>query len=372
VPHLLAAPDKFRGTATAAEVAAAAARAAAEAGWTATELPLADGGEGTLDVVSRALGGERRTAKVAGPLGRSVDAAWLFFREGLPVLPEMLARWAARTGDRAAALGSGQRPAAPVAFVESALAIGRSLLPAPTGADPLLARSDGVGELILEAVGAGAEVVLIGAGGSATTDGGAGALRTVGSRERLGGAALIVACDVWCPFGAAEAFAAQKGATPEQVVTLRTRLAHLARRYREELGVDVERLTGAGAAGGLAGGLAALGARLVPGFDVVASLLHVDEAVRGSDLVMTGEGRLDATSFQGKVVGGVLQAGDGAVPALCVAGEVEEGVERCWAARPGRVEAVSLVRAVGRERARHATADAVFSVVHRACRSWTA
>ncbi|HVC13718.1 MAG TPA: glycerate kinase [Acidimicrobiales bacterium] len=366
MPHLVAAPDKFRGTATAAEVAAAAGRAARSAGWSADELPLADGGEGTLEVLWRALGGERRTVRVPGPLGDPVEAEWLFLASGLP---------RANPGDVARPPWGVARPAGerldqrPVAVVESARAAGRALLPAPSGDDPLRARTDGVGALVLEAIDAGAVLVVIAVGGSATTDGGWGAVSAVGARERLGRASLLVACDVDTAFrAAAETFGPQKGATPAQVPALRARLDVLAQRYHEEFGVDVEALAGSGAGGGLAGGLAALGAALVPGFALVASLVDLDRRVAAADLVMTGEGRLDATSFAGKVVGGVLAARGGVMPALCVAGEIEEGVERFWAERPGRVDAVSLVSSVGAKRARLATADSVAEVVARSCR----
>ncbi len=359
VPHLVAAPDKFRGTATAAEVAAAASRGARAVGWSAEELPLADGGEGTLDVLARALGGERRHATVRGPLGEPVEAAWLFVPCGLPrdiPLPAEVRRTMPVALD------------GPVAVIESALAAGRALLVEPKGDDPVRARTDGVGDLILAAVEAGARLVVIGAGGTATTDGGRGALSAVGSRTRLAGASLVVACDVSTPFrSAAITFSRQKGATPTQVAALSARLEALATYYRDEHGVDVDLLAGAGAAGGLAGGLAVLGAHLVPGFAIVAALFDLDRRIGGADLVMTGEGRVDATSFDGKVVGGVLTAAGGLVPALCVAGQFEPGVERHWSHRPGRVDTVSLVVRAGMQGARQNVTDAVSEVVAGAC-----
>ncbi|MGH9091175.1 MAG: glycerate kinase, partial [Acidimicrobiales bacterium] len=209
----------------------------------------------------------------------------------------------------------------------------------------------GVGELVLAAVRAGARRIVVGVGGSATTDGGRGAVEAVGSRDRLEGAELVVACDVRTPFRqAAEVFGPQKGATPEQVAELTRRLDGLAGRYRR-LGVDVDRLPGAGAAGGLAGGLAALGARLVPGFDLVAELVGLAGRLAGADLVMTGEGCLDATSFDGKVVGGVVAAAGGRAPVLCVVGSTEPGG---LAAVPagGPVTVVDLSRRFGVARAR--------------------
>jgi glycerate kinase len=362
LPHLVAAFDKFRGTATAAEVSGAAARAARENGWSAEELPLADGGEGTLDALSRVLGGERRRAVVRGPLGEPVDAEWLYVPEGLQRLPERALPFLPHGLHRAAG---------PVAVIEAALAAGRALLPDPRGEDPVRARTDGVGDLILAAREAGARLVVVGVGGSATTDGGWGALSALGGPRRFEGAELMVAYDVSTPFRlAARTFGPQKGATPAQVAALTARLDELARRYREELGVDVDRLDGAGAAGGLAGGLAAVGARLVPGFALVADLVGLDRRVAAADLVATGEGRLDATSFDGKVVGGVLGAAGGSARALCVAGQIERGVERHWASRQGRVEPVSLVATVGKARALQATTQCVFDVVAAACRRW--
>ncbi len=366
MPHLVAAFDKFRGTASATEVAGAAARAARGCGWSADELPLADGGEGTLDALSCVLGGERRHALVRGPLGEPVDAEWLFVPGGLQLLPQV-AREQVRL-----LLGlrdDPRRVEGPLAVVEAALAAGRALLADPRGDEPVEAGTEGVGDLVLAAVQAGARLVVVGAGGSATTDGGWGALSALGTPARLGGADLVVAYDVSTPFRmAARTFAPQKGATPAQVELLGARLDALAERYRDELGVDLDHVEGAGAAGGLAGGLAASGARLVPGFALVAALVGLDRRVASADLVVTGEGRLDSTSFTGKVVGGVLAAAGGAVPTLCIAGEIEQGVERHWAHRRGHVDAVSLVATAGSTRARHATTQAVSDVVDRACR----
>ncbi len=378
MPRLLAAPDKFRDTAAAAEVAAAAARGALSAGWGASELPLADGGEGTLDVLSRALGGERRRAVARGPLGEPVEADWLLVPDGLSdLVPDGLSVPGGLSDLVPDGLSDHLHPrlseglvCGPVAVIESARAAGRALLRAPEGDEPVRAGSQGVGDLILAAVGAGARLVIVGAGGTATTDGGWGALSVVGTRARLRGARLVVACDVATPFrAAAETFGPQKGATPAQVAALRTRLERLADRYRVEYGVDVDRLVGAGAAGGLAGGLAALGARLVGGFQFVAALVDLDHRAAAADLVMTGEGRLDATSFEGKVVGGVLGAAGGTPRVLCIAGEVEPGVERYWATRPGQVDVVSLVAVVGEARARLAATEAVSDVVALACRA---
>lgn len=323
--RLLAAPDKFRGTATAAEVAAAIGRAAREAGWDVEEIPVADGGEGLLEV----LGGRPRQATVTGPLGRPVEAEWRLL-DGSP-----------RT-----------------AVVEMARASGLDLAGGAAGNDPMQATTKGTGELIAAAVAAGATRVIVGVGGSATTDGGLAALQVVG---RLRGVELVVACDVTTRFlDAAPMFAPQKGATPAQVALLQRRLDRLAQVYEVDYGVDVRDLPGAGAAGGLAGGLAAVGAELVAGFDLVADRLGLAERIEGADLVVTGEGFLDEQSFAGKAVGGVLGlAADAGVPALVVAGQVYGEVT---------VDAVSLVERFGEEAARADTLGCIERVVADALR----
>jgi glycerate kinase len=335
VSHLVAAPDKFRGTATAPEIAAAAASVAVAAGWTADEVPMADGGEGMLEAVH----GDMHRTTVAGPLGAPTEAEW-----------RMVAPTEVSPGR--------------TAVLESAQAVGRFLLPSPTGEDPVRASTTGVGQLILAAVDAGATRVVLGVGGTSTTDGGWGAVEAIGGPERMGGAELVVACDVVTPFRrAAEVFGPQKGATPAQVLALTTRLDDLAERYRQRFGIDVGSLPGAGAAGGLAGGLAAVGARLVPGFDLVAELVGLEAKVARADLVVTGEGRLDPTSFEGKVVGGVVDLVAGRVPVLCVVGDADSAV---LAGPPGAthdVEVVSLTERFGARRARGETAGLVAAVV---------
>jgi glycerate kinase len=299
-------------------VAAAVGRAAAAAGWRCDQVPMADGGEGTLD----ALGGANRTTEVTGPLGGRVAASWRL--DGRTAVIEM----AEASGLELAGRAGG-----------------------PVGNDPVGASTAGVGELIATALDAGAQRVVVGVGGSATTDGGLAALRALHPLSRLRGVELLVACDVRTGFlEAAEAFAPQKGATPAQVELLRRRLERLAQVYRQDHGVDVTALEGAGAAGGLAGGLAAAGATLVSGFALVAEELALDEVLEGADLVVTAEGFLDEQSFEGKVVGGVAAlAAESGVPVVAVVGEVFDGVG-------DRIEAVSLVERFGEERA---TRDAV-------------
>lgn len=236
-------------------------------------LPLADGGEGTLEALLAAVGGGRRTTVVTGPQGEPVEAEWAVLRDG-------------------------------TAVVESARASGLALVAGPN--DPLTATSRGTGELISAAVRSGARRVVVAVGGSAMTDGGLGAVTALD--WSLKGVDVTVACDVVAPFlSAAATFGPQKGATAAQVSLLTRRLERLAELYRDRTGVDVTALRHAGAAGGLAGGLASLGARLEPGFDAVARAVGLESALAGADLVVTGEGRLDATSFGGKVPGGVLE-----------------------------------------------------------------
>lgn len=312
--RVVAAPDKFRGTATASAVADAVSRAAAGAGWTCTPVPMADGGEGTLDV----LGGANRTTTVAGPLGAPVDAGW--------------------------------RLAGPLAVIEMARASGLELVGGADGNDPIAASTAGTGQLIVHALDCGATRVIVGVGGSATTDGGLAALRALHPLGRLKGIELLVAYDARVTFvDAARVFAAQKGATPAQVRLLERRLERLVQVYRDEHGVDVESMEGAGAGGGLAGGLAAAGAALVSGFDLVADEAQLYDHLEGADLVITGEGFLDAQSFEGKVVGGVADLARAAgVPVVAVAGEVFDGVG-------DRIEAVSLIERFGEDKARSDT-----------------
>ena len=270
----VACPDKFRGTLTASEAAAAMGRGLRSAGiHEVLELPVADGGEGTLDALLAARGGSRRTARVTGPLGGEIEAEWGLLPDG-------------------------------TAVVEMARASGLELVRGQN--DPLRASTRGTGELIAAALRGGARRVIVGVGGSATSDGGLAAAEALG--WSLAGADVTVACDVTTAFlDAATRYGPQKGATEAQIGLLTRRLARLADTYHDRCGVDVTALEGGGAAGGLAGGLAAIGARLEPGFDVVAQAAGLEGAMEEADLVVTGEGRLDMTSFDGKVVGGVLE-----------------------------------------------------------------
>ncbi|MDQ1403147.1 MAG: glycerate 2-kinase [Actinomycetota bacterium] len=274
-------------------------RAAAAAGWTCDEVPVSDGGEGLLDV----LGGRSRVTRVTGPLGQPVDAGWRLVRK-FPAGPET----------------DGE-----TAVIEMARASGLELAGGPEGNDPLRASTRGTGELVAAALAAGAGRIIVGAGGSATTDGGLGCLTALEPLSRLAGVELLVACDVETTFvDAASVFAPQKGATPAQVALLARRLERLAQVYEQDYGIDVRNLLSSGAAGGLAGGLAAAGATLLGGFDLVADLLGLPGRIESADLVLTGEGLLDDQSFEGKVVGGVLALAGARTRAIVGASEVDE------------------------------------------------
>jgi glycerate kinase len=303
---ILVAPDKFKGTLAAGVVADLIAGVCRARGHRVTIQPLADGGDGTL----AALGGANRTSTVTGPLGDPVVASWRWRRD--------------------------------VAVIEMAEASGLALVGGAENNDALAASTVGTGELIDAAVGRGARRILVGVGGSATTDGGWGAVQALHPVQRLRGVELVVACDVRTRFvDAATVFGPQKGAGEAAVALLRRRLERLVQVYLDEYGVDVSDLEGAGAAGGLAGGLAAIGAELVDGFSVVADACELDSQIEGADLVITGEGRLDPTSFDGKVVGGVAEiAADFATPVAAVVGAVDPLVA-------DRLPVVSLVDTVG-------------------------
>ena len=308
--RVLAAVDKFRGTATAAEVARAIGHACWQLGHDCDEVGMADGGEGTLDV----LGGANRTTVVTGPLGDPVKAPWRLSRT--------------------------------TAVIEMALASGLTLAGGAERNDALAATTAGTGELIDAALDSGAKKIIVCLGGSATTDGGLGALRAIHAPHRLRGVELLVACDVTTTFvAAAEVFAPQKGATPAQVNMLTGRLERLTQMYQSDYGTDVRSIAGGGAAGGLAGALVALGGRLLPGFELVADELDLYDRVANAELIITGEGFLDEQSFHGKVVGGMQAMAQRAQrPITAIVGDVDPDVA-------DRIEHVSLVAAFGRDKA---------------------
>ena len=348
--RVLVAPDKFRGTLSASDAAAAIARGwqRGDPGAAVVPLPLADGGEGTLDVLLLALHGEAIDTQVTGPFGEPVRA-----RFGLVDVAGV-----------------------PTAIVEMALASGLALVP-PGAGDPKVTTTRGTGELILAAARAGARRILVTVGGSATNDAGAGMAQALGFRlldaggdglgpggaellrlERIDGSGVepvladvgvVVATDVTNPLtgpeGASATYGPQKGAAPEDVELLDRALARFADVVRRDLGVDVRDLPGAGAAGGLGAGLVAfLGAKLQEGARVVMDAVGFDARLRAADLVVTGEGSFDEQSLHGKAPGAVLAAARAAGAAAVVLCGV------ATVAPPG-IRVASMVDRFGREAA---------------------
>ena len=347
---IVIAPDSYKESLSALEVAQAV-----EAGFRQVFpdadyvlVPVADGGEGTVDAMVAATGGRKETVTVSGPLGEPVEAFY-----GL-------------TGD------------GDTAVIEMAAASGLALVP-PDRRNPLLTNSRGTGELIRAALDAGARRFILGIGGSATNDGGAGMVQALGVRlldlegreldgsggdlarleridvsaldPRLAECRIEVACDVDNPLtgarGASAVFGPQKGATPEMVQALDANLARLARLVERDLGVAVDAVPGAGAAGGMgAAMLAFFGATLKPGIEIVTAAVDLDTQVRDADLVITGEGRIDFQTVHGKTPIGVARvAKRHGKPVIGIAGSL--GAE------------VGVVHAHG--------IDAVFSVLGKPC-----
>jgi glycerate kinase len=346
--RVVIAPDKFKGSLTALEAAAAmavgVARAAPEA--SIDQVPMADGGEGTTQALVAATGGSFREAQVTGPLGDPVIACF-----GL--------------------LGDGR-----TAVLEMAAASGLVLVP-PEKRNPLVATTRGTGELLLAAIAAGARRVVIGIGGSATNDGGAGFGQAIGfrllddldrdlepgggnlarlaridrlaRRSELEGVEIAVACDVTntlCgPRGASAVYGPQKGANPFMVEILDQNLAHFAAVVERDLGVAIKDLPGSGAAGGLGGGLVAFaGGKLEPGALLIIDAVKLAERLENADLCLTGEGAIDAQSAFGKTAVGVAQLARSLhCPTLALAGSIgpgaravlEHGIDAYFAICPG-------------------------------------
>lgn len=373
--RVLIAPDSFTGTLS----APAAARAIA-AGWRSaapddeiTVAPLSDGGPGFVDVVQSALGGDLLSVTVTGPLGEPVPATVL--------------------------LTPGR-----VAYLESAQACGLHLVP-PDRRDPTRTGTAGVGELVVAALDAGAREIVIGLGGSATNDGGAGALAALGAtpgevlragggalagldpdaldlsaaRERLTGVALRIATDVDSPLlglrGASAIFGPQKGATADQVQRLDAALEHFARAAQPRVGLNMPGsfavAPGAGAAGGLGYGLSLLGGQRVAGIGTVVELTGLANTAAEVDVLVTGEGCFDWQSLQGKVVSGVAAlAMDVARPCVVLAGQVELG--RREMAALGVESAYSVADAAGSpEAAMAAPAEHLAALAARVARAWS-
>lgn len=259
-----------------------------------TELPLSDGGEGTLDVLSSVLGADIHFARVPDPLGGAVSARFAVKGE--------------------------------LAVIEAAQACGLSLIP-PSRRNPLIADTKGLGELIVSAYGCGCRRFLVALGGSGTCDGGAGMLSVASVREILKEVSVTILCDVDNPFigpeGAARVFGPQKGASAQDVEILEGRMVAMAARILEETGTDVSRIPGAGAAGGLGGAFVAYsGAEVVSGIETVLQMVGFESELSGADLVITGEGRSDSQTLRGKVPMGVLRH-SGGIPVALVSGSIE-------------------------------------------------
>lgn len=299
---IIVAPDSYKECLSAMEVSAAMAEGVLlkypEA--SVIQLPLADGGEGTLEILSSSMGATIRRVMVSDPLGRAVEAAF-------------------------GVVGS-------TGIVEVAQACGLPLL-SRDERNPMTALNTGVGELVLSAEKAGCRHLIVGLGGSATCDGGVGMLSVPGVKDALGRMDVELLCDVGNPFigqnGAARVFAPQKGASAEDVELLEQRMEKVAKQILAETGVDVSGIPGAGAAGGLGGAfIAYAGAKIVHGVEKVMSLVGFDATLNGADLVITGEGKSDLQTLEGKVPFGVLRHSAGCCVAL-VSGAVEHGAIAC-------------------------------------------
>jgi glycerate kinase len=356
--RIVVAPQEYKGTLTAEEAAAAMAKGVGRALPDAIVdvLPLADGGPGTVRAIVRARGGALRRTTVRGPLGKPVEAEWGLLDDS-------------------------------TAVIEMAAAAGLVLVP-EAQRDPRITTTYGVGELVSAALNAGARRVVVGLGGSATNDGGAGMAEALGVRlsdaegrdlppggaalasvaridasgfdARLAGVSVLGATDVRNPLcgpeGASIIYGPQKGATPEVALELDAALARYAAVIERDLGMAVADVTGAGAAGGLGAGLIAfLHAEIRPGIEVVAEVVRLRERIHGADLVITGEGRLDGQTQYGKTVAGVARiAKEEGVPVIVVPGALGNG----WESMQPLVEAIEPVGDAGGDPG-EALADAV-------------
>jgi glycerate 2-kinase len=312
---VLAAPDKFRGTATARELCDAIGERLDGVGVILDAQPMSDGGEGFLDAFS----GDDVVTEVLGPLGEPVEAR----------------------------IRRHQRAHGTLGVVEVADVVGRARLVRPDSGEALRASSTGVGQLLLAAQRLGVDEVLIGCGGTANSDGGLGCYEVL---RDAGGLSLpvSVATDVTARFSGARRYAAQKGVAPDDLALVDRRLADARDRFLREQGIDVEALDRTGAAGGIPGALAAFGATLTSGFGAVAGSVGLKARVGASSLVVTGEGRLDPGSLEGKVVAGVAGLAEG-TPLLVVCGSIDADAGERFRQRFPTAELVSLVSRFGRE-----------------------
>lgn len=287
--NILVAPDSFKGTYTAAEVAANIAAGIRSVGGIAHEMPVADGGEGTFDVIFRGLQARPLFLSTVGPWGDETSATIGLSEDG-------------------------------TAIIELASASGLNL-PTNQARDPIAASTYGTGVLIAEAARHGASRILVAAGGSATTDGGAGAINAIEDAGGLNGAKMVVLSDVTTRFSdAARVFGPQKGADSSTVQLLTRRLERLAGTFPR----DPRTIDRTGAAGGFAGGMwAQYGASLISGADFILDLLEANTHIAASDAIVVGEGRLDSQTGQGKIISAILARSEG-VPVYAVVGSVHE------------------------------------------------
>ncbi|HUY42524.1 MAG TPA: glycerate kinase [Acidimicrobiales bacterium] len=329
-PRLLLAFDKFRGTINARDLTERLHTHFAGARLQVDVQALSDGGEGFLD----AFDGDVMTAVVPGPLGDDVTAPFLL------------------------------RPSkhGPVAVMAVANVVGYQQLVRASHRQALDARSDGVGHLILSAARAGAQSVLIGCGGSVTSDGGRGCYEVLQSAGGLP-VPTRVATDVTTNFLGARRYASQKNVSDSDLRVVDRRLEDLRARYLQEQGRDVGTLKRGGAAGGIAGALAALGATLIDGFDVVSHELNLVSRVNRASVVVTGEGRFDFGSLEGKATLRVAQLVPGASKLLLVCGQVEPGAAKAFQAEFATSTLVSLEERLGPELARRNVASNIAAVI---------
>lgn len=370
---LILIPDSFKGTMSSAEICSIMEQVIHRHFPLAQvhSIPVADGGEGSVDAFLRAVGGEKHTAEVTGPLGHPVTAFY-------GILPDH------------------------TAVIEMAAAAGLPLVGETPNAGGTT--TYGVGELMALALERGCKKIILGLGGSATNDGGCGAAAAMGAvfrdaagvpfvpvgntlcqiasvelttlRQRLADVNITVMCDIDNPLcgpqGAAAVFAPQKGADPAAVALLDAGLAHMAEVVRRDLGREILRLPGAGAAGGMGGGMAAyFDARLQMGIETVLDTVGFDALLEGTDLVLTGEGRLDSQSLRGKVVIGIARRTQRAgVPLVAMVGDVGEGIEAAYSMGVSAIFSINQVAVPYREarlRAREDLASAMDNLL-RFCR----
>ncbi len=360
IKKLLCVPDSFKGTLSSAEICALVAAAAARV-WPEAQtvrIPVADGGEGSIDALLTACGGAKVYAEAAGPFGEPIKSCYGRLDRNTAVL-------------------------------EAAAVAG---LPMVAGREnPERTTTYGLGELMLRAVRDGCRRLIVCLGGSCTNDGGAGAAAAAGVifrnaagasfvptgatlceiaqyddtalRQAFAGVDVTVMCDVDNPFcgpqGAAAVFAPQKGADPAMVKRLDAGLSHLAAVIRRQSGQDLTTLPGAGAAGGLGGGMAAFfGGRLQPGIDTVLDTVGFEALAAGADLVVTGEGRIDTQSLRGKVVLGVARRAKAAgVPAVALVGDIGDQIEAAYAEGLCGIFSINRIAAPYAEQKKRAASD---------------